>query len=637
MKKILWIFIFLLSIVVSNYGQSPLLDSLKLRLVNSPDTMRGSVLKEIIIQTNLINIDSALGYVVKLREFAKATNDSLRLIEAKTFEAEYYWRKSDYKTAMIHAMEVLAMAESSSAFFERRAAIYFTIGNIHLYLLNTDQAIAYYKRALRNFEIQQTKPRQVASILNNIGVVFMDAAESQNNDNLLDSAEVYFKRVLEKRTVANPGTLINAMGNLGQIYLKRKQLQEASRIFIEWERLEAANPSVSAKAMHLGNIGLLQLALDNPSKAIRYLQVGLQAAKEIEARHEEQEYYGNLAKAHAALKDYKTAYDYSLKHLALRDSIFSSEKTQAISELEEKYQTELRQTQIQELEQINLINNLEAQTERQLKYGLIVFLILLTILIIILYNRYQLKQRTAKALDEKNAELQKLNGFKDRMFAVISHDLRNPVNAFSTIIESLHQNLQHASKEELSEFLESTLQSANDLKSLLNNLLEWALVQIEKLPFKKSSVSIHDIVAESTSHIELMAASKKIQIVTTVEPDKRVMVDRAMMTIVIRNLLSNAVKFSPPGSRVELLTQHANGTVNIVVRDQGIGMKEEEVKKLFKIEESTSNIGNSSEKGAGIGLLLCKELIEKNGGKINVQSKLGEGSIFTIELPSAVV
>jgi len=382
---------------------------------------------------------------------------------------------------------------------------------------------------------------------------------------------------------------------------------------------------------------LLQLALDNPSKAIRYLQVGLQAAKEIEARHEEQEYYGNLAKAHAALNDYKTAYNYSLKHLALRDSIFNSEKTQAISELEEKYQAELRQTQIQELEQINLINNLEAQTERQLKYGLIVFLILLTILIIILYNRYQLKQRTAKALDEKNAELQKLNGFKDRMFAVISHDLRNPVNAFSTIIESLHQNLQHASKEELSEFLESTLQSANDLKSLLNNLLEWALVQIEKLPFKKSSVSIHDIVAESTSHIELMAASKKIQIVNTVEPDKRVMVDRAMMTIVIRNLLSNAVKFSPPGSRVELLTQHANGTVNIVVRDQGIGMKEEEVKKLFKIEESTSNIGNSSEKGAGIGLLLCKELIEKNGGKINVQSKLGEGSIFTIELPSAVV
>jgi signal transduction histidine kinase len=323
------------------------------------------------------------------------------------------------------------------------------------------------------------------------------------------------------------------------------------------------------------------------------------------------------------------------KQVQYRDSLFNSEKTAITEDLKASYDTERKERQILELEQENTIKDLEATTARQWQVGLVVFLIFLTVVVGILYNRYQLKQRTAKALDEKNNELQKLNGFKDRMFAVISHDLRNPVDAFSTIIESLSQNLQHASREELKEFLESTLRSAKDLKSLLNNLLEWSLVQIGKLPFNPTPVSIHEVIAESANHLNAMAVSKKVKIHNQVDKEKKVLVDKSMMTIILRNLLSNAVKFSPEGKTVELTAQQSNGTVTISVRDEGVGMKPEESSRLFKMEENTRTIGSSPEKGAGIGLLLCKELVDKNRGTISVKSTPGMGSTFYLELPSA--
>lgn len=323
------------------------------------------------------------------------------------------------------------------------------------------------------------------------------------------------------------------------------------------------------------------------------------------------------------------------KQMQYKDSLYTSEKASITESLKVQYETERREQKITELEQQKQIKELEAATARQWQIGLLAFLVLLAIVVGVLYNRYQLKQQTAKQLDEKNVELQKLNGFKDRMFAVISHDLRNPVDAFNTIIESLNQNLQHASKEELSEFLEATLQSAKDLKSLLNNLLEWSMVQIGKLPFNPGSVAAHDVAAESIRHVDTMARAKEIHLENQIGRDTLIRVDKAMTTIVLRNLLTNAVKYSPVGTSVKLSATQNNGSVILSVRDEGPGMSPEDVGKLFKMEGNTRSIGNSAEKGAGIGLLLCKELVERNSGKISVDSNPGTGSTFLVELPSA--
>ena len=333
-------------------------------------------------------------------------------------------------------------------------------------------------------------------------------------------------------------------------------------------------------------------------------------------------------------EDFPAAVAYLSQVNALNDSIRSIARNKQVEEIQIRYETEKKEQQIKQLEQANALKDLEADSARQRQISLVIVLVLAIALAVILFNRYQLKQRTAKALDEKNIELEKLNGFKDKMFAVISHDLRNPVDAFSTLMESLNQNLQHASQEELKEYLQSMLVSAKDLKSLLNNLLEWSLVQIGKLPFNPKPFSINEAIRESAQHISSMAIAKQIQMIYP-SGDAAVRGDRNMITIIIRNLLSNAVKFSDAGKAIVLDISRSQGRLIVLVKDEGIGMSANDVAKLFKQNENVRSIGSSSAKGAGIGLLLCQELVEKNGGKIYAESVEGKGSTFYLELPLA--
>lgn len=382
------------------------------------------------------------------------------------------------------------------------------------------------------------------------------------------------------------------------------------------------------------NIAEAYFELKRYDATLAYSDSSLRIAETDVAWNHYHDVYEVRYKAYKGKNDFTRALAAYEKQMQFKDSIFSEDKERAMEDMKAAYALEKKEQQIVGLENQNRIQELETASARQWQYGLIIFLVLLAIVIAVLFNRYQLKQRTAKALDEKNTELQKLNGFKDRMFAVISHDLRNPINAFSTLMESLHQNVHHASKEELQEFLQSTLQSARDLQSLLNNLLEWALIQIGRLPFQPEKISLRQVVIESKQHIELLAGQKKIDIANTIQ-DEMAFADKGMLVIVMRNLLTNAIKFSSTGNTVQLAAARVNGSVRLSVHDQGMGMRSEDLAKLFKQEESTQRIGNSTEKGAGIGLLLCKELVEKNRGKIWAESELGRGSTFYVEVPSA--
>jgi signal transduction histidine kinase len=376
------------------------------------------------------------------------------------------------------------------------------------------------------------------------------------------------------------------------------------------------------------------IGLKNYDKAIQYSDSALKIVQTDVAWNHYFDVYQSRYNAYKGKGDLGKALIALEKQMQYKDSVLTESKEKALEELNASYNFERKERQINDLVQLNKVKTLEATAARQWQVGLGIILFLIIILVFVLYNRYHFKKKAAQILDAKNTELQKLNGFKDRMFAVISHDLRNPVDAFSTIIESLNQNLQHASKEELKEFLGSTLDSAKDLKSLLNNLLEWSLVQIGKLPFDPKLVPLKTIVQESVSHLESMASLKKISIVNSVE-EELVLGDREMITIIIRNLVSNAIKFSPSGKVIELKSVAKNGNVTLSVIDEGVGMNSEELNKLFKQEENVRTIGSSSAKGAGIGLLLCKELTEKNAGKIYAESKPNKGSTFYLELPTA--
>ncbi|MDM8559967.1 hybrid sensor histidine kinase/response regulator [Candidatus Parabeggiatoa sp. HSG14] len=232
-------------------------------------------------------------------------------------------------------------------------------------------------------------------------------------------------------------------------------------------------------------------------------------------------------------------------------------------------------------------------------------------------------------------ELKHANATKDKFFSIISHDLGNLFNTligFSSLLTTQNKNLSTAQKED---FLQRMLNASNKGYNLLKNLLEWSRVQTGHIVSKPTALNLQEIVADNIDLSRNHAYSKGIELSSSISETTIVFADRNMLDTVIRNLLSNAIKFTPAGGRVEITSQGKNTEEEIVVSisDTGVGIIPQDIEKLFRIDVSHTTIGTGEEKGTGLGLILCKEFVEKNGGTIWVESEVGKGSQFYIRLP----
>jgi signal transduction histidine kinase len=189
------------------------------------------------------------------------------------------------------------------------------------------------------------------------------------------------------------------------------------------------------------------------------------------------------------------------------------------------------------------------------------------------------------------------------------------------------------SPEELKEFLDEMNKSAKKLNSLLENLLQWSRSQTGRLQFNPDSFDLRDIVENSIMLLKMNADKKSIDLVSEVDDGSMVYADINMVDTVLRNLISNAIKFTPEEGRITISDRIDGGFRIVSVSDNGMGISSEDIEKLFRIDVHHTTIGTSKEKGTGLGLILCKEFIEKNGGEISVESELGEGTTFHFSLP----
>jgi signal transduction histidine kinase len=239
-----------------------------------------------------------------------------------------------------------------------------------------------------------------------------------------------------------------------------------------------------------------------------------------------------------------------------------------------------------------------------------------------------------KELELKNEELIKLNAEKDKFFSIIAHDLRGPFSTFLGITKILSEKLKKMRPEELREIVDSLRKSANSVYLLIENLLEWASLQRGLVQIYPEQVKLLDVVNRTKEIHYEMAKQKNLEIRVTVPGNLKVMADREMLNSIIRNLISNAIKFSEKGSVIyisAIIIQ--NNLVEVAVEDKGIGMNRELHKKLFHLNGQTSRKGTQGEPSAGLGLLICKDFIEKNGGQLNAESIEGCGSTFSFTLP----
>ncbi len=237
-----------------------------------------------------------------------------------------------------------------------------------------------------------------------------------------------------------------------------------------------------------------------------------------------------------------------------------------------------------------------------------------------------------KTLRENEIRLRDLNDTKDRLFSVIGHDLKNPLNAINGFSELINSRYDKIDQETLLKYITLMHQSSKEASVLLDNLLEWARIQTGQMVYSPQKSRLGEIMKPLLNLLKLNLEKKNIRLETDFKEDQIVYADAKMLAIVLRNLLSNAIKFSHKGGKVVLKAEPVNGGIEISISDEGTGIDRKNISGLFKIGENFTLPGTENEKGTGLGLILCQEFINRHGSKIEVKSKKGKGSRFSFIL-----
>lgn len=244
-------------------------------------------------------------------------------------------------------------------------------------------------------------------------------------------------------------------------------------------------------------------------------------------------------------------------------------------------------------------------------------------------------QKQKEELEEQRKELVALNSTKDKFFAIIAHDLKNPFSTVLGLSELLAREFESFEPEKLKVFIHQIYKYSNNTYNLLENLLQWSLLQTGRMQLKKKDEDLSKIILDNIELLKGNANQKGIDINMLCFGEYLSYIDLNMITTVVRNLLSNAIKFTPLNGQIAININCQGDFWSVTVSDNGVGIEREDLGRLFNIDSNPSTIGTSQEKGTGLGLILCKEFVERNGGKISVESEFGKGTTFTFTVPKA--
>lgn len=244
-------------------------------------------------------------------------------------------------------------------------------------------------------------------------------------------------------------------------------------------------------------------------------------------------------------------------------------------------------------------------------------------------------KKQKEEIEARTVELQKLNATKDRLFSIIAHDLKNPFHSimgFTGILQKQHKDI---SRDKMYEFLEMINLSTHSAYQLLENLLEWARSQTERINIEPVNIDLYTLVSEIIDLQQLHANNKQLKLQNDIPKDASVLADRNMIHTVIRNITSNAIKYTKQGGSITFSLTTSKNLAVIEIADTGIGMPEDKVNDLFQLDKVKSTAGTEGETGTGLGLIVCHDFMQKNNGSINVSSQPGKGTTFALTLPLA--
>ena len=511
--------------------------------------------------------------------------------------------------------------------------------------IKLEKALRYIAKGLRYYNDIHYKMGMAVCYMNN-GIVYNDYAKlspskKTENRRYQMAIENYKKAILLFKEINDTRSLSDCNLNIALLYydlyfgdsiLSTKEYQDIEQYLNDAETQYQQHHDLYGKAMVLKNKATIEIDYSvtqtTPTpylhKAVANAKASLAFADSVDGLFLKYDAYQALYKAYKRLCKYDSALYFFELYSATKDSVHRIKQLETIEEMEARYNAKENEIEIKQ-------QKIKYARQKTILIGTLIFLLLILTLASILIHINNLRKKTNKTLHTINDELHLLNTTQNRLMSIISHDLKAPLSAFYSITSSLKSKLNMLEKDEIEEYLTRMLNSSLSVKLQLENLLNWAIAQSTEIRINNHSFNLSVLVQRTILVLEEFANEKKITILSSVEESIEIYTDSRLLNIVLNNLLANAIKFSNPRDEIEIRAIQNADNVVISVKDNGIGISDDRLATLFSQNDNTINVEN---RGTGLGLTVSKDIIEKLGGKIWVESKLDIGSTFFVELPA---
>lgn len=578
----------------------------------------------------------AIKYYEDALAIDKSINNLKGVIRHQLNLGVIYSEKGNYKKSLNYYFESLKYTNQATDKINE-GIVLGNIGNIYNKLKKYDKAIEYYFKAI---EINKINKYDVSLVYNyyNLAGIYSDLDS-------IDKSQYYYEQILGLQDkIGDQSMIISVKSSLANILAEKKQHIEAIKLYKDNEGEIQKVESKSEKSLYYLGYGsvylskVIQDSIKNKNNigkeidfAIKYFELARKFMDTTNFNPINAQIFESLYKSYVLKKNYFKAFEYLSTFKVFKDSIFSKDNRTALVEFESKLELELKRKQLK-------IKELEIEKAKANQLFTVIALGLAVALLLTFIYLFSANLKKTKLLQEQNIKINDVNQTKDKLFAIIAHDLINPVSNFKNVTQVLHDSFKELDEADQLEYLSLMKQSSEGLLDMLKNLLEWSRIQRGQIQVNKEYFPIINLVNQNLSLFKVSAMNKNINIQSEVTNEKlKVNADYNLFSTTVRNLISNAIKFTPEGGDIiissDLIEKNNLKYVELKIKDSGVGISKLNIEKLFKLANIKSTPGTQNEKGTGLGLLLCKDFMDMQNGEIRIESEMGQGTtvILTIQ------